>query len=1285
MNFRNKPRQFFQQAIVLLLLMMPLAISAQTDTLMIDFGPQSSASDLPWNNFSDLEVTGQQSPLYDSEYKATPFQIELSNRFSGFNDGGVTNPDAAIGIPSKASSDSYFGNTVDFSGALEPDGGLMLSGLDPAETYNFIIYCSRQTTENRETSYTLVGETTVSGALNPANNTSNVLELAVMPKANGTVDLNVAPGDNNVSGYKFYYLNAIKVVYNDIDILQPALTLTAPNGGEAFDQGSTQSISWTGENLTEDVIVSYSSENGAIWLDLDTVENTVTSLDWLIPEIPSLNYLVKVRSFVAEDISDATFEVIGELPALDTVLIDFGPASGKSELPWNNINFTDSSGVIVPLFDSQVKATPFGFRVIDDFAGFNTGGVQTPDPSLGIPSTASSDSYYGNTVVLSGALEPTGGIQLSGLDPLLSYSIVIYGSRVASDNRETSYTLVGASTVSGVLNPSNNTSEVLGLDIVPRADGTVDLNVAPGDNNTNSNKFYYLNAIKIIYDDIDFAQPTLTVTAPNGGEQFVQESTTSITWTGANLTDDVLVSYSPDNGGSWIDVDTVESSVTSIEWLVPLVPSPSYLVKVKSFTAEDVSDATFTVVGELPALDTIMIDFGSTSNISPAPWNNFPDRLLGSKLELLRNEHNLQTAINMEVIDGFTGVNESGSTTPSAALGIPASATSDSYFGNVEDWSGSISPTGGFLISGLKAEKTYTFELFSSRMSVGDNRETKFVFTGSEADSVYLDAANNEARIASISVLPDAAGEIQLIASPGENNTNGYGFYYLGALKIIYDEEEALPAVINVLAPNGGEEWLVGAGHEISWESTNLTDDVEVFYSADNGSSWTLIETVSSDLNSLSWTIPDAVSAECLVKVSSGDTEDVSDTNFSISSALDPAIILEQPNGGEHWVAGTDQYIRWTTNLLTEDIEVSYSLDNGGNWTVIETVGVESSSLKWTLPETLSDECLVMLESGAYSDVSAATFSIIEAPCSNTIVVLGSSTSAGTGANPIDSAWVWRYRAALAELSADYQVINLGVGGYTTFKICPTGTVFEEGITEVIDESKNVTKALTYNPYAIIVNMPSNDAINYTAAQTLANMALVSDYAAAVGVKTWICTTQPRNFSDPGMIATQVYLADEIPKIYGDYSLDFWTDLADDAGFIASAYDSGDGVHLNNAGHRLLFERVMEKGIHLEACDAITSVASQSVDLALKVYPNPAGAQFTLSLYMESEGELEVLFFDMTGRELGVRTSKELQAGAHSLSYNRNAFPASESLLIGVVRITSSQDVRESYFKVILK
>jgi hypothetical protein len=53
------------------------------------------------------------------------------------------------------------------------------------------------------------------------------------------------------------------------------------------------------------------------------------------------------------------------------------------------------------------------------------------------------------------------------------------------------------------------------------------------------------------------------------------------------------------------------------------------------------------------------------------------------------------------------------------------------------------------------------------------------------------------------------------------------------------------------------------------------------------------------------------------------------------------------------------------------------------------------------------------------------------------------------------------------------------MGGYVNYKVLPTGTSMPAGVNETIDITRNVTKALTYSPYAIIVNMPSNDAVKY--------------------------------------------------------------------------------------------------------------------------------------------------------------------------------------------------------------
>ena len=47
----------------------------------------------------------------------------------------------------------------------------------------------------------------------------------------------------------------------------------------------------------------------------------------------------------------------------------------------------------------------------------------------------------------------------------------------------------------------------------------------------------------------------------------------------------------------------------------------------------------------------------------------------------------------------------------------------------------------------------------------------------------------------------------------------------------------------------------------------------------------------------------------------------------------------------------------------------------------------------------------------------------------------------------------------------------------------------------------------------------------------------------------------------------------------GESAVDFWTELALPGATIDPRYDSGDGIHLNDAGHRILFERMAAKGI----------------------------------------------------------------------------------------------------------
>ncbi|MCG3120456.1 MAG: Beta-hexosaminidase [bacterium] len=196
-----------------------------------------------------------------------------------------------------------------------------------------------------------------------------------------------------------------------------------------------------------------------------------------------------------------------------------------------------------------------------------------------------------------------------------------------------------------------------------------------------------------------------------------------------------------------------------------------------------------------------------------------------------------------------------------------------------------------------------------------------------------------------------------------------------------------------------------------------------------------------------------------------------------------------------------------------------------------------------------------------------------------TIVVLGSSTAEGAGPVDKSNAWVNRYRAYLQRLNPDYAVVNLAKGGYTTYQILPSGSVAPPGRPQP-DQERNVTKALKLEPAAIIINLPSNDAAsNFTIAEQLANYRTVLAPLAARKIPFWITTTQPRNLSD-AQRQNLVAMRDSTLARFGNRAIDFWSGLAANDGRIQPQYDCGDGVHLNDRAHQILFERVVAAGIH---------------------------------------------------------------------------------------------------------
>lgn len=192
---------------------------------------------------------------------------------------------------------------------------------------------------------------------------------------------------------------------------------------------------------------------------------------------------------------------------------------------------------------------------------------------------------------------------------------------------------------------------------------------------------------------------------------------------------------------------------------------------------------------------------------------------------------------------------------------------------------------------------------------------------------------------------------------------------------------------ITVTSPNGYESWEASSPHSITWTSTGTVGNVKIAYSINNGSNWTEIIASTENDGSFPWTLPEVDSNQCLIRVSETDEDgspsDISDAPFSILSPVSGSITLRTPNGGESWIVGSSQEIKWNSTGDINHVTIKYSADNGTTWKTIAKNAANSHSYNWAVPETVSDKCLVRVAANDSdldpkpSDVSDAVFSII--------------------------------------------------------------------------------------------------------------------------------------------------------------------------------------------------------------------------------------------------------------------------------------------------------------------
>lgn len=238
------------------------------------------------------------------------------------------------------------------------------------------------------------------------------------------------------------------------------------------------------------------------------------------------------------------------------------------------------------------------------------------------------------------------------------------------------------------------------------------------------------------------------------------------------------------------------------------------------------------------------------------------------------------------------------------------------------------------------------------------------------------------------------------------------------------------------------------------------------------------------------------------------------------------------------------------------------------------------------------------------------------------IVMMGSSTAAGTGA----SAPQFSVFGRLQSYYSTHTWHNVAVPGRTTFQALD------------VLVSGNIYEALAFNPDIILASYPSNDVANgFTNTATINNLMSLQTIAAANGVEIFFLGTQPRDFPDEARRIQLSTQNDLILSTFSTKAIDVYPQLVRAGGFIGldvryvDGNNNPDGIHVNDEGHRRIFDAVVANNIFNNLLPIIikdfrASVQNRSVLLSWR------GTADALHDYVGVEKSIDGQHFSEIGR-----------------------------------------------------
>ncbi len=822
----------------------------------------------------------------------------------------------------------------------------------------------------------------------------------VTGKFYGTVDFDSSPEESLLSANNIFDMFIAKYDYDGYLWFEggtrPKLRLISPNGGEVWNVDSTRIITWNSKNI-DYLQIDYSIDNGETWILIsDSVSASSSSYSWIVENTPSEVCKVKITNSADKDIfdvSNGTFEITSIVKPSRVILSwgNLGPVSGKSvavDSKNNLIVAASFQGTIN--CDQGVGMTNLTAKGNQDLAlakynefgdliwakNIGTLGI-TCEPNV-IALDASDNIYVAGYFGKGGE---TGVV----LDFSYETKVDTVSTLGGFDAFIAKYDKDGKFLWVSTFGNSKGTSKELINDISIENNGTIyTTGVFSGSVDFDPSKSVHMIESKD-------ANPELFIAKYSTDGKYVWAINLATKMTNPEV-EGIASIHADGSGGCFLSGNFRDS--TNFH---PLSASGFWM---KSKAENDIFLARYKINGYLDWAFQIESDGNDLTNRNCLTLGN------GSYLYI--------TGIFEGKADFFPGLPkfEKTSSGGNSDIFIASYSTGGNYNwvktfpseGGLDfpkaislDTAGNIVLT-GFMSDDINfgdEENSMTFtsngkngatDIFLAKFDNLGNplwanhfgADTSGIEFLSQSNGLIIDKNNNLIITGDYygnNVDFDASVSTYLMSSQGRNDAFIAKYFEDGKLWIQAPDT----SLLFLIKPNGGEKVNVNSIYKITWQSKYI-DKLTLKYSVDNGMNWiTISENVQAESGNYLWVVPNTPSTTCKILIYNPNNTRKMDISTDTFIITDKYLDLVSPNGGEKFVAGKIQEIKWSSNKV-DKINIFFSSDLGSSWEALALYyNASLSSMTWTGREVNSQLCLIKildLSDNEVSDISENSFSM---------------------------------------------------------------------------------------------------------------------------------------------------------------------------------------------------------------------------------------------------------------------------------------------------------------------